>query len=70
MDTRRSMDKHPARDFLPNIIIYNTLFICNKTASWGTWDPIRGLKLSRLISSHMVLIRRASLGRCMMRVGR
>ena len=35
-------------------------------AGWGTQDPIRGLKLSRLVSSRMVLIRKAGLGRCMM----
>ena len=30
------MDKHPARDFLPNIVIHNTLSICGRMADWGT----------------------------------
>ena len=60
------MDKHHARDFLPNIVIHNTVSICDRMAGWGTRDPIRGLKLSRLVSSHMVLIRQVGLGRCMM----
>ena len=61
------MDKHPARDFLPNIVIHNTHSICGRMAGRGTWDPRRGLKFSRLVSSRMVLIRQAGLGRCMMR---
>ena len=63
----RSMDKHLPRDFLPNIVIHNILSICSRIAGRGTRDPKRGLKFSRLISSRMVLIRWAGLGRCMMR---
>ena len=48
-------------------IIHNKLFICGRMAGWGTRDPIRDLKLSRLVSSRMVLIRQAGLGSCMMR---
>ena len=61
MDTGRSVDKHPMRDFLPYIVIHNTLSICSRIAGWETRDPRRGLKLSHLVSSHMVLIRQADL---------
>ena len=47
-------------------IIHNELLICGRMAGWGIQDPRRGLKFSRLVSSLMVLIRRADLGRCMM----
>ena len=47
-------------------IIHNKLSICDRMAGWGTRDPRRGLKLSHLVSSRMVLIRQAGLGRCMM----
>ena len=49
-------------------IIHNELSICGRMADWGTRDPRRGLKLSCLVSSRMVLIRQVDLGRCMMRV--
>ena len=55
------------RDFLPNIIIHNTLSICDKMADRGPRDLIQGLKLYRLVSSCMILIRRASLGHCIIR---
>ena len=61
MDSRKSVDKHPACDFLPNIVIHNILSICGRMDNRGTRDPRRGLKLSRLVSSRMVLIRRAGL---------
>ena len=51
-------------------IIHYELLICSRMAGWGTWDHRRGLKLSRLVSSHMVLIRQVGLDRCMMRARR
>ena len=48
-------------------IIYNELSICGKMVGWGTWDLRWGLKLSRFVSSRMVLIRQVGLGSCMMR---
>ena len=48
-------------------IIHNELPICNRMAGLGIRDPIRGLKLSRLVSSHMILIWQVGLGRYMMR---
>ena len=51
-------------------IIHNELLIYDKIDDWGTRDPKRGLKLSRLVSSCMVLIRQAVLGYCMMRARR
>ena len=50
------MDKYHANDFLPDIVIYNTLSICGRMASWGTWDPIRVLGFYRLVGSCVVLI--------------
>ena len=35
------MDKYLACDFLPNIVIHNTLFVCGRMAGWGTWNPRR-----------------------------
>ena len=70
MDIRRSVDKHPVCDFLPNIVIHNILSICNRMAGRGTWDPRRGLKLSYLVSSSIIQIRRAGLSCCMMRAKR
>ena len=64
------MEKYLASDFLPNIVIHNTLSICGRMAGWGTWDLRRGLKLSCLVSSRMVLIWQADLGLCMMRARR
>ena len=61
MDTRRSMDKYIF------CIIHNELRICSEMAGWGTWDPRRGLKLLRLVSSHTVLIRQTGLDCYMMR---
>ena len=70
MDTRRSVDKHLVRDFLPNIVIHSTLSICGRMAGRWTQDPRRGLKLSRLVSSHMILLWQAGLGHCMMQARR
>ena len=50
------MDKYHVRNFLLNIFIHNKLPICGRMAGWGTQDPIQGLELYRLVSSHMVLI--------------
>ena len=50
------MDKYPASDFLPNIVIHNTLSICNRMIGWGTWDPIQVLGFYHLIGSRVVLI--------------
>ena len=61
MDSGRSVDKHSACDFPHNIIIHSTLSICGRMAGLETWDPKRGLKLSCLVSSRMVLIRQVSL---------
>ena len=44
-------------------IIHNELPKYGRMADWGTRDPRRGLKLSSLVSSLMVLIRQADLGR-------
>ena len=63
------MDKYHARDFLPNIVIHNTLSICGRMADWGTWDTRQVLGLYRLIGSHMVSIWWAGLG-CFMRRAR
>ena len=56
MDIRRSMDKYPADDFISNIVIHNTLSICDRMAGWGTWDPRCVLGLHRLVGSCVVLI--------------
>ena len=50
------MDKYPASDFLPNIVIHNTLSICDKMAGWGTWDPRRVLGLYRQVGLRVILI--------------
>ena len=55
------MDKHIF------CIIHNELPICSGMVGWETWYPRRGLKLPRLVSSRMVLIWQAGLGRYMMR---
>ena len=51
-------------------IIDNELFICSRMVSWRTWDPIRDLKVTRLISSYMILIWQTGLGCYMMRAKR
>ena len=50
------MDKYPASDFLPNIVIHNTLSICGRIASWGSRDPKQVLGFYRLVGSRVVLI--------------
>ena len=50
------MDKYLANDFLPDIVIHNTLSICGTMIGWGIWDPIRVLGFYCLIGFHMVLI--------------
>ena len=50
------MDKYLSSDFLPNIVIHNTLFICGRIAGWGTRDPIRVLGLYHLVGFRVVLI--------------
>ena len=50
------MDKYPAHDFLPNIVIHNTLFIYGRMAGWGTRDPRRVLGLYYLVGSHTISI--------------
>ena len=59
------MDKHPARDLLPNVVIHNTLSICSRMAGWGTRDSRRVLGLYCLVGSHVVLIWWVVLGRFM-----
>ena len=66
MDTRRYVDKYPARDFLPNIVIHNTLSIYGRMAGWETRDPRRVLGLYCLVGSCVVSIWWAGLG-CFMR---
>ena len=56
MDIGRSMDKYPTGDFFPNIVIHNTLSICDRMASWETRDPKRVLGLKPLVGSRVVLI--------------
>ena len=51
-------------------IIYNELSICGRMVGLRTRDPRWGLKLSRFVSSCMVLIRQVDLGSCMMRARR
>ena len=63
MDTERYVDKYPARDFLPNIIIHNTLSICGRMIGWGTRDPRQVLGLYRLVGFRVVSIWWAGLGR-------
>ena len=64
------MDKYPARDFLPNIVIHNTLSICGRMVGWGTRDPRRVLGLYRLVGSCVVFIWWVVLGRFMRQVRR
>ena len=45
------MDKYPASDFLPNIVIHITLSISGKMADWGTRDPRWVLGFYRLVGS-------------------
>ena len=66
LETRKSVDKYLLHNFHLNVFIHNELSKCSRMVGWGTRDPIWDLRLSRLVSSHMVLIRRASLGRFMM----
>ena len=61
------MDKYLLRIFHLNVFIHNELSKCGRMAGWGTRDPRQDLRLSRLDSSCMVLIRHASLGRFMVR---
>ena len=61
------MDKYLLRIFRLNVFIHNELFKCGRMARWGTRDLRRDLRLFRLVSSHMVLIRQAGLGRLMIR---
>ena len=60
------MDKYLVFNFLPNIVIDNTLSIFGGMADWGTRDPRRVLGFYCLVGSHLVLIWRAVLG-CFMR---
>ena len=39
------MDKYPVNDFLRNIVIHNTLSICDKMVGWGTRDPRQGYRI-------------------------
>ena len=50
------MDKYPASDFPPNIVIHNTLSICDKMTGWGTRDPAWVLGLYHLVGSRVVLV--------------
>ena len=52
----RSVDKYPAGDLFPNIVIHNTLFICGRVADWENRDPKQVLRLHCLVSSRVVLI--------------
>ena len=70
MDTGRSVDKYPARDFLPNIVIHNTLFIYDRMTGYVTRDPKRALGLYHLVGFRVVLIWWAILGRFMRRAKR
>ena len=66
LETRKFVDKYLLRNFLLNVFIHNELSKCGRMAGWGTRDPRRDLRLSRLVSFRMVLIRQASLGCFMM----
>ena len=57
------MDKYTACDFLPNIVIHNTLSICGRMADSETQDPKWVLGLYRLVGSCVVSIWWADLGR-------
>ena len=61
------MDKYHAREFLHNIVIHNTLFICGRIVDWETQNPIRVLGLYRLVDSHVVSIWWAVFGHFMRR---
>ena len=50
------MDKYPVSDFLPDIVIHNTISICGRMAGWGTRDPKRVLGFYCLVGSRVVLI--------------
>ena len=50
------MNKYHASDFLPNIVINNTLSICGKMIGRGTRDPRQVLGFYRLVGSRVVLI--------------
>ena len=60
------MDKYLLCIFCLDVFIYNEPSKCGRMVGWGTWDPIRDLSLSHLVSSCMVLIRQTGLGRFMM----
>ena len=49
------MEKYPTSDFLPNIVIHNTLSICGRTAGWGTRDLRRVLLFYQLVGPRVVL---------------
>ena len=66
IEIRKFVDKYLLRNFRLNVFIHNELSKCGRMAGWGTRDPRRDLKLSRLVSSHMILIRQANLGRFML----
>ena len=65
MDTGRYVDMYHVRDFLPNIVIHNTLSICGRMTGWGTRDPKWVLGLYHLVGFRMVSIWWAGLGRFM-----
>ena len=50
------MDKYPKNDFLPIIVIKNTISICGRIAGLRTWDPKWVLGFYHLVGSHVVLI--------------
>ena len=62
MDIGRTVNKYLVSDFFPNIVIHNILSICDRMASWETWDPRRVLGLHYLVDSRVVLIQCATLG--------
>ena len=50
------VDKYILHIFRLDVFIHYKLFKCDRMTGWGTQDPRRDLRRSRLDSSHMDLI--------------
>ena len=52
----RLVDKYLVGDFFSNIVIHNTISMCDRVADRGTRDPEWVLRLYHLMGSLVVLI--------------
>ena len=50
------MDKYHVSDFLPNIVIHNTISICGRMVGWGSRDPKWVLGFYHLVGYRVIII--------------